>query len=343
MSDRRFDLLEAMRGLAALWVVMHHANLRTTAFIGPVPGSEAVASGFLGVDFFFVLSGFIIAYSSARLRAAGKGLSAYFSARLIRIYVPYLPIGIGLYLLYLMLPGMSASERAPGLITSFTLLPTNSPPALSVAWTLVHEMIFYCVYALYFFNARLLTAVLVAWSCAILATHFIALEMPMAMAYFLSPLNLCFLLGICAYKVKDTPLSVNMVDTLIAAGVLLVASVAANVVPYRAIAAIGFVLLVIAASSEHLKHLEIPKVFMLLGASSYAIYLVHNPLISIALRVVRMMLPQINPWAALWLAAAVATLAGVAYWALYEKKALKLVRSHLLRKHSVVGQAAKPA
>ena len=67
----------------------------------------------------------------------------YFHARLIRIYVPYLPVGIGMYLVDMLLPGLSESDRSPGLLTSFTLLPSNSPPALSVAWTLVHELIFY--------------------------------------------------------------------------------------------------------------------------------------------------------------------------------------------------------
>lgn len=133
MTDRKLEWLEVMRGGAALWVLLHHAKQSVDHFVADMGAQPWFEHGYLGVDFFFVLSGFIIAFASHRLALRGGGLRDYASARLIRIYVPYLPIGIAMYLLYLLLPGLSEGGRTPSLLTSLTLLPDNHPPALSVA------------------------------------------------------------------------------------------------------------------------------------------------------------------------------------------------------------------
>ena len=97
-ADRKLEWLEAMRGLAALWVVLHHAGLSVDHFVGSTGSQPWIDRGVLGVDFFFVLSGFIIAFASQRLAERGGGVKEYLTARLIRIYVPYLPIGIAMLL-----------------------------------------------------------------------------------------------------------------------------------------------------------------------------------------------------------------------------------------------------
>ncbi len=56
--------LQAGRAVAALAVVFFHAAISTDTFTNGMPQSIRWIAGFgyLGVDFFFVLSGFIIAY-----------------------------------------------------------------------------------------------------------------------------------------------------------------------------------------------------------------------------------------------------------------------------------------
>lgn len=54
----RFDTLDAMRGVAALIVVVHHAH--------SLWGRQLVPAGYLAVDLFFVLSGFVIANAYER-------------------------------------------------------------------------------------------------------------------------------------------------------------------------------------------------------------------------------------------------------------------------------------
>src|SRR5262245_55891859 len=98
------ESLQAGRALAALAVVFHHAGMAARDFAHPIVGQSIFDLGYLGVDFFFVLSGFIIYHSTAdRSKTAGD----YAVARLKRIYVPYLPIGIAIALLYSLLPTVS--------------------------------------------------------------------------------------------------------------------------------------------------------------------------------------------------------------------------------------------
>ena len=189
-----------MRAVAACWVLLHHANQSISAFVGPLgAGNAVIANGYLGVDFFFVLSGFIIAFSSNRLLDKGGGFGDYARARLIRIYVPYLPIGIGMLLLYLWFPNLSASDRTPGVLSSLTLLPSASPPALSVAWTLIHELLFYALFSLIFVSRRALCWVLAVWALVIIGQAWVGQPLQSAWKYLLSPLNLCFLLGVAVY------------------------------------------------------------------------------------------------------------------------------------------------
>jgi peptidoglycan/LPS O-acetylase OafA/YrhL len=81
MSRHRFHLLDGLRGLAAVVVILWH-----------LPGALHFASlhnGFLAVDFFFCLSGFVIAFSYERRLQSTMGWISFVRARLIRLYPLY--------------------------------------------------------------------------------------------------------------------------------------------------------------------------------------------------------------------------------------------------------------
>src|SRR5690242_1205496 len=121
----RLDGLQVGRAAAALAVVAHHANLASASFGGrSIP---LLDRGWAGVDFFFVLSGFIIAYS-----APGKVPTQFLWHRFRRVSLPYLPIGIGIALAYTAMPATSLGDRSWSWLTTLTLVPINSRPALSV-------------------------------------------------------------------------------------------------------------------------------------------------------------------------------------------------------------------
>jgi exopolysaccharide production protein ExoZ len=48
--------------------------------------------------------------------------------------------------LYIALPSLSHGQAEWGYLTSLTLIPTEKRPALFVAWSLIHEMLFYNIF-----------------------------------------------------------------------------------------------------------------------------------------------------------------------------------------------------
>jgi len=81
LTRRHFDILDGLRGIAALAVVIFHFM----EWVFTVPSTNFIGHGFLAVDFFFCLSGFVIGYAyDGRIDKIGVG--NFFKARLIRLH-----------------------------------------------------------------------------------------------------------------------------------------------------------------------------------------------------------------------------------------------------------------
>ena len=97
---------------------------------------------------------------------------------------------------YTMMPNVSEGMRNWSLFTSLTLIATDRPPALSVAWTLTHEMTFYTLFAVTYFT-RLWRFGLAAWVLAIGAAWAFDLRSDIGvLRVLLAPINLEFVLGV---------------------------------------------------------------------------------------------------------------------------------------------------
>ncbi len=83
-SKPHYALLDGLRGVAALLVLWHHV-FEGYAFAEDEPIIEVVNHGYLGVDFFFMLSGFVIAYAYDDRWAKTLTLGSFFKRRLIRL------------------------------------------------------------------------------------------------------------------------------------------------------------------------------------------------------------------------------------------------------------------
>lgn len=103
MATYKFDKLEAMRGVAACMVLGFHSPFSFGRDSLPV-----FAGSHLFVDFFFVLSGFVMSYAYGATIRGGIGFARYLALRLARIYplhlltllllVPYVLLKHALYL-----------------------------------------------------------------------------------------------------------------------------------------------------------------------------------------------------------------------------------------------------
>lgn len=98
MAKQKLLKLEAIRGLASIYVVIYHLFL-IGVFITPYSvinnffrfGQEAVI-------LFFVLSGFVIKYSQEK--TSDKSFKTYFEKRFLRIYIPLILVFIANFLLF---------------------------------------------------------------------------------------------------------------------------------------------------------------------------------------------------------------------------------------------------
>lgn len=92
-TKQHFEILDGLRGVAALAVVIFHFM----EWVFPDYNNNFIGHGFLAVDFFFCLSGFVIGYAyDGRIRKMGTG--AFFKSRLIRLH-PLVVLGSVLGLL----------------------------------------------------------------------------------------------------------------------------------------------------------------------------------------------------------------------------------------------------
>jgi len=198
MARPLINSLQIFRGLAALAVVVCHTAMSTNAFVQTLPSGylRIFKLGALGVDLFFVLSGFIIMHSHMSEAGDSTALRPYLAKRLTRIFPAYWPISLAMLGLYYVLPGMSESGgREFSFVSSVLLLPADLPPALSVAWTLVHELLFYSAFMLWFVSWRVFAFGLLLWASVILAAMSSG-EAVGWLRYPLSTLNLEFMLGV---------------------------------------------------------------------------------------------------------------------------------------------------
>jgi peptidoglycan/LPS O-acetylase OafA/YrhL len=80
-TKQHFEILDGLRGIAALAVVIFHFM----EWIFTDPSKNFIGHGFLAVDFFFCLSGFVIGYAYDD-RIAKIGLRKFFISRIIRLH-----------------------------------------------------------------------------------------------------------------------------------------------------------------------------------------------------------------------------------------------------------------
>ena len=181
--------------LAAIAVVLYHANLIVAGRLG---AGAALPLDFAshGVDFFFILSGFVICFAHAGDVGRPERLRDYAVKRAVRLY----PIAWVVVLCYVVLRAAAGHwpKSAWAVINSLTFLPGSVEPIPGVIWTLRHEVLFYCLFAAVIASRRLGLAVLALWLLGCAGASVAALTghpAPGLLPFFLSAYHFDFLLG----------------------------------------------------------------------------------------------------------------------------------------------------
>lgn len=171
----RYDLLDGLRGVAAMMVLFYHVFNDAKAFyVGAV---SEFFHGFLGVDFFFILSGFVMGYAYDQ-RWSQMSLGNFVKRRLVRLH-PMVIMGVLLGLVAYIIQGCvrwDGTEVATSALMITTLLAlfllptptdmevrgfTEAFPLNGPHWSLFFEYIGSLLYALLL--RKLPTRWLTAW------------------------------------------------------------------------------------------------------------------------------------------------------------------------------------
>ena len=153
--DRRVVFIQALRGIAAMAVVLTHAQVFISGSGFLNLGDRVFHNAPAGVDLFFVISGFIMAHTTWRLVATPRAAGVFMAKRLIRLWPVY---AVATALMYAVTRGLPQPVFDPSklaLARTLAFLPVDphdaAPyygcPLLHPGWTLVYEVWFYVLFA----------------------------------------------------------------------------------------------------------------------------------------------------------------------------------------------------
>ncbi len=350
-SEARLQGIHALRGVAAMLVVVYHATVVAVDRSSGIPATPVWNTGQAGVDIFFAISGLVMGFTYYRQNR--RSWSEFLKRRLIRI-VPMYWLATSLKLgLMLAVPVFAIHSRfVPWhVLASYLFIPAKNAdgtvyPLLWVGWTLSFEMLFYALFAL----ALALRAPLLSFLAPVLTvlalvglarTH----DWPAA-AHLLDPLLLEFLGGLVLAWALSKGFNLRRVPSalllLCAVATLLLVPGTTYATPARALlwGVPALAIVTVGATARW----SPPALMLKLGDASYSIYLAHAFVMTLLGIVISRVQPH-TPLLVLCLLASIASSAavGVLSYTLVEAPMLRGLNRWAFARAAAGGNPAKPA
>jgi len=346
---KQLNLLQVYRGIGALLVVMFHVNQMSTERLNQVTFFNLFQAGWSGVDYFFVLSGFIMVYVHRSAIGKKDQLKSFLVKRCVRIYPIYWIITLIVLCFFLVIPGFAnAQDLSFGkIILSLLLIPQNDKPILDVGWTLVYEIYFYVLFSIaIWFKPKQSVPILLAWLLITLLHFSKVIQFPdtfFLLNLVFGNMNLEFVLGglaayiVIKYNKKITNYRWILFGIANLGYLMLAILVAWGNIEFDRIKtfAVLAALLIVAASSIDLKDSpRIPALFIFLGDASYSIFLIHSPVISASTKIVQKanLGKYFDGFFAPALVALFAVVVGCIFYSLIEKPLTVYLRKNIVEK-----------
>ncbi len=332
--------IQFCRGIAAILVVLYHAGrmLALPQYAGHIALGGIFNFGNAGVDFFFVLSGFIIFFVHEKDIGRPQSLPAYVWSRVTRIYPIYWLV-TGIVIAMIVMRSDIKALDPVYLISSLLLLPQPHEPVLGVGWTLVHEMLFYLVFAVAVLSRRFGLWLALGW-LALSATPLFFTFGETVMGVIASPYHLQFALGVAAaYAVRHQPaMRASAILSIGFAGFAGLGWVVDSVPDFyfsitcRCLLGASCAAVIYGVARLELDgKLKIGRAAAFLGGASYSIYLIHAEVIGLfakALAPTHLMTPL--PDHSLLLIALLAVATGSLLYLVAEQPMLRFAKSRRL-------------
>lgn len=289
-----------MRGVAALYVVLYHFYHPAV----PTPLSAFIGHGYIAVDLFFVLSGFVMALTYAEIFRDGYDWGAhknFLRKRFARVYPVY--ILITAFIAALSLVGLTDAKPSGfgfELICNFLLIQTwgFAQSVIGVAWSISVEWAAYWVFpALVALTLRgnLRRTLIVALACiggiwwlagsssSLVVGSQLDRSGPLDLHSFdsIGPMVRClagFILGMVAYRFRNVAMTRRICGSTIGSvgcALVIVFLLALPKSDYLLVLAFPCLVLVLYWQTGRISRFMSSRAVYTLGVWSYSLYLVH--------------------------------------------------------------------
>ncbi|MGG9960064.1 acyltransferase family protein [Ferruginibacter sp. SUN106] len=303
-SKPNLNLIQVLRGIASLLVVFFHATVNEMALLGKDFCLGFFSFGKAGVDIFFVLSGFIITYTSFQaLKASGKPIP-FLRRRFIRIFPAYWIV----ITIFLVIQSLFSSFYNSGtynysvsnIVATYFLLPGHLM-VNGVSWTLSYELFFYILFSVAFIipSKKLVFILGLVYACIIIILAIINYPVNVQNTwtlFFIFPMNTEFLMGvIAALIIPKIPSGISMGLIISGSLLFLAGAVLYNnhyyVVEneFNRVITFGvpsFLIITGVVKFELGYKVKVHNFLLALGEASYSLYLIHLPLVVAAIKLI---------------------------------------------------------
>lgn len=273
----RFDSIQALRGIAALFVILEHVRF--------------LNCGAFGVDIFFCISGFMMMFTTH------NSTEHFFKKRLIRILPLYYLMTLVTFALLLLFPTMFEQTKADfsSLVKSLCFIPFDIgdgilQPLMRIGWTVNCEMFFYLLFFIAFHISHKYRGLIC--SGFLVFTVLLRYLLPTSFAplrFYGDPIMLEFVLGMLGYYLawgmyrvhneKNLPkflAYLAVVMALIIFALLILTKPQINILDYRRLLVWGIpALLIVLCFFYAGLYLKMSKWCVFVGNMSFSVYLIH--------------------------------------------------------------------
>lgn len=285
LTKNRLHFIDALRGLAALYVVIFHI-VRAPEFHLPLPSwlRPFIGNGSSGVALFFILSGFTLCYTFHPKMNQPGALKNFYIRRFFRIAPLYYAMLIFMIILVLLLDPAYINGKGILLYSTFTfnLVPNYQAGLIPASWTIGIEMLFYLVFPFIFTRfANLKGSVLLLTISSALTSVLLYFEdfFPTQYIFYFFLTNLpLFVAGFVCYFIF-------LREFTLPSWWLIVALLFVILVPYLVrspsffVMAPFYALLIITLGKQPMKLICNP-ITTFYGTLSYSVYLLHPKLVT---------------------------------------------------------------
>jgi exopolysaccharide production protein ExoZ len=312
----KFELIQCLRAIAAIQVVAFHA-VGATAQYSAYPSKYIGLFnryGVIGVDLFFVISGFVIYYTSHGLS------SGEFASKRLKRLVPIYWIFTLLVAAITAVGLTNGGTASPGMLLAslgFMSFALGEYPLIYVGWTLEFEMYFYAAVTLGLIFLRNPWPAVVGFLCIMIAAGNVLAPVHPVAVFVTKPIMLEFVAGVLIGQAFRASLGKTEFAFFAVAGTIVWVG-GAPLLPLMACSLL--VCMAVWFNSTA------PNWAKLLGDASYSIYLVQVLTIPIVAKALKAIWPNHSPEILVVVAVSGTIIVGILTFRFIEKPVAKLLR-----------------